>query len=429
MPWLELFLGRKLIRGSYASLLAGGAALGVAGALTVLALFNNYYRATVRMLVGAHPHLLVSSDRKLDERDLASIRMALAALVGDGVEISQPALHLRLPLRVEVVRRLRVPCFTGTRQACADPGLLPPPDVPYRSAWVESGSRSGLVDLRGVTVTGRTTVAQIEHVLAAAQGLDRLGRGDPPACILEDTLVPGLVFHDDLLITGPGARDLHVMALGTLGLGLGSGEVPLMLTSLELAQRLAGRPGEINALEVRLSDAEAAPRLAALLRNRFGTAHRVTSWAEQAGGAHELLAVLRAVIFLVSFSVVVVAALAVISTLSLIVAENAARIAILRSMGLRDRTIYRVFALRCTGIAAVGLAVGLAVGCGATEVLLRQEGVRDALARMGVADPALLVRGVDVALLVLGTILTFVVTALVPARHACRVDVVRGLQS
>ena len=427
-PRLELFLGRRLVHGGYAALLSIGAALGVAGVLVVLALFNNYYQGVMGVLVGVHPHLAITSTAAISPESWAQIISTLAAERPLVVSVGK-ALNVQVRLKVSAARRLRVPCFAGTRQACADPGLLPPPDVPYRAAWVEGASRSGIVELRGISVVGDSTPSDIYRLTASAQPLSRLNRDDPPACIIENTLVPGVTPGDDLLLGGPGVEELPVRVMGTMGLGLGASDVPLLVTSLALAQRIGLRGDDFNAVEVRLRDAESADQVARRLAAHLRGALRVTSWSEQSGGAGALLGVLRVVVFLATFSVVVVAALTVVSTLSLVVAESRPKIAVLRSMGLRDLAIYRLFVLRSLGIAAAGLVGGFAGGLLLTRLLLQQAGLREALLRMGVSHPEVLLSSSDLLALALGSLLTFGVTALVPARAACRVDVVRGLQA
>ena len=147
------------------------------------------------------------------------------------------------------------------------------------------------------------TPSDLARLTASVQSLSRPNRDDPPACVIQDTLVPGIVPGDDLLISGPGVGNLHVRVLGTLGLGLETSDVPLLVTSLSLSQRVAHRDGEFNTVEVRLADAESADRVAREIAQRLGRGVRVTSWSAGSGGSGAPLPGLRVVAFLAAFSV------------------------------------------------------------------------------------------------------------------------------
>ena len=141
------------------------------------------------------------------------------------------------------------------------------------------------------------------------------------------------------------------------------------------------------------------------------------------------LDVLRRVIFVVIFSVMVVAALGIVSTLSLVVMENRGKIAILRAMGLRDSNIYLALVLECWQIAGLGLLAGIGLGWAGSAGLLWLPGFRNGLAKMGITDPRVLIEPTNVLLLTVATLLLFFIVAMIPARDACRIDAVEGLRS
>lgn len=440
---LELLLGNNLLRRNHSRSLVAGSILGVAAVIVVLSLFTNYYRAVEQHLLGIHPHLRLTME-DLGEREMARVREALAT-EGETVERFAPALEAEVYARVSQVRSFPVVCVQEGEPACLDIATDParasgygPDELRDEIGFEVERSRVGSVTVRGLSVAGGRPVTDFPRLMdiRADGDMERLRMGPdenmPMALLFEREYFHGATRLDDFLVTLPGragSEEHFCRLLSTLDLGLRGGDRPLIVTSLESAQRLLGRSGA-NTVEVRLRDPSLAPAVAARLRETLaGSGIGVESWLERDAGSFRLLRVLRRVIFLVIFSVVVVAALAIVSTLSLSVLENRRKIAILKAMGLRNRSLYLALILKCWSIAALGVAAGLALGLAASKVLLLTPGFRDGLAKLGILRPEVVVAPRDVLVLTVAVLLLYLVVALVPARDACRIDPVQGLQS
>ncbi len=437
---LEQLVGHSLLKPGYRRLLVAGSILGVAAVIVVQALFASYYRAVEQHLLGLHPHLALRAE-SIDAAGRAAWEAALARH-GDQVVAVNPAIDLVVSSVVSAVKSHSVVCVDDEVPACFDflnGGEVPTERLRDAMGFEVLKRRTGRLRLRGIAVDGASAegVRRIMDVEAGSHDLQRLEigpeEGMPMACLFDRTFFHGASRLDEFFVTLPAAGEDsgHLFRLlSTVNLGMRRTQHPVFVTSLASARRLLARPGLTNVLEVELRDPRTAPELArALAAEAALLGGRVETWQDQDAGSFRLLEVLRRVIFTVVFSVVVIAGLAIGSTLSLVVLEGRRKIAMLKALGLRRRTLYSALILKCWQIAALSLAAGTALGLVASEGLLKLPGFRQGLAKMGITDPQVLTTGSDLALLSAATFLLYLFVALLPARQACRIDVVEGLRS
>lgn len=437
---LEWFLGDNLVKPGYARLLALGSALGIACILVVVSLFDNYYRAVEGILAGVHPHVLIRKET-IEERELGRIQDILQRRP-DQVVASRPAIYWPVQGTVSWVDSIQVLCSgEGSDAECVDLFSPEPGDDADRQIREAVGyrprkSRIARLTLKGVEIVQGDTVTGLRRVMdyrTSSDALERLNPqpGSPMGCLVERDLLRGIGIYDDLLLRFAGiAEPAAFRVVSTVNLGTKREDRWLMVTSLANLQEVLKRPGFFNAVEVRLTDPRRAAAFSEWLRAELADPSlEVVSWTEKDQGAFQLLRVLKRVAWLVVFSVTLVAAIGVVSTLSLMVKENRRKIAILRTMGLRDRKIYLTFVLKSLRIAVSGLAAGGLMGYAASLGLLALPAFRDALAKLGIRDPRVEMAGSDLAWLILATLALYLLVALYPAREACRIDPVEGLQS
>src|SRR5688572_18474398 len=108
---VELFLGGRLVGPRHALTLALGGSAGVAAVVLALALFNNYVGAVIGLLVGLHPHVVVTG---LDLTGDGWRRAEEAVRDLPGVVAYGPAIHSPLAMEISLVSRVEVPCTAAT---------------------------------------------------------------------------------------------------------------------------------------------------------------------------------------------------------------------------------------------------------------------------------------------------------------------------
>jgi lipoprotein-releasing system permease protein len=187
------------------------------------------------------------------------------------------------------------------------------------------------------------------------------------------------------------------------------------------------------ALGMRLADPLQAGAAAAWLRGEMRSRDRpvfVYSWLESNRGLFRVIRVQKTMLFLVLMLIVLLAFFGMVSALVMLVAEKTREIAILKSLGVRNRSIYRIFLMQGLLVGLLGTVLGLGLGLGVCWVLdtfpvfAIPPGVYPGSDRVPVRVAAL-----DLMWVVLATFATCLAATLFPARKAMALRPVEGLRA
>ncbi len=119
----------------------------------------------------------------------------------------------------------------------------------------------------------------------------------------------------------------------------------------------------VSSIDLDIADPAAAPRVAAALRKALGRDDlRVADWLGLNARFVGALQVERVMMFIILTLIVVVAAMNVVASFTMLVRVKRGSIAILRTMGASPRTIVRAFFMSAAAVGLVGTAVGTALG-------------------------------------------------------------------
>ena len=133
--------------------------------------------------------------------------------------------------------------------------------------------------------------------------------------------------------------------------------------------------------------------------------------------------------FVILFLIVVVAAFNIVSTLVMVVADRTKEIGILKSMGMPDRIILRIFMLQGIWIGIIGTLVGTALGSLVAWLQVRYE-IIDISAEVYFVDRLpVSVDPVDVLLIVVASIAVAFAATIYPALQASRLQPVEAIQA
>ncbi len=202
------------------------------------------------------------------------------------------------------------------------------------------------------------------------------------------------------------------------------------------AQLYFNREGVADELEVAVTNPDEVTRYTMAVANAAGPAALVWTWQDASGGFLRALEVEDNVMFVILSVLVLIAAMNIVSGLIMLVKNKGRDIGILRTMGLSEGAVMRVFFLcgSVTGIA--GTAAGVVLGClfalyidpiFATVNYLSGGGVWDPAIRGIYALPAKLELADVLSAVGLSLGLSFVVT-IFPARRAARMNPVEALR-
>ena len=134
------------------------------------------------------------------------------------------------------------------------------------------------------------------------------------------------------------------------------------LIRLEDAQTLFGLGDVISVIELKIDDIYKAPEVGTEVENAAGAGFMTTNWQEQNRSLFTALRTEGIVTFITISLIVLVAALNILISLTMMVMEKTKDIAVLMSMGTRKSQVRRVFIYQGLLIGIVGTVIGLVVG-------------------------------------------------------------------
>ena len=109
-------------------------------------------------------------------------------------------------------------------------------------------------------------------------------------------------------------------------------------------------------------DETQATEIGARLGERLGYPYSVQSWIERNRALFSALQLEKIALGVIVFLIVVVAAFNIVSTLVMVVSDRMKEIGILRTMGMTEKGIMRVFVIQGVWIGVIGTTAGAALG-------------------------------------------------------------------
>ena len=254
----------------------------------------------------------------------------------------------------------------------ASPGLWDP-------VMVARGARAGGALVWGIlpkdeekvsTMLAHATPGSAQALEARPQGAET---GAPPAIVLGDDLADsvGAKVGDFVKVMSP-QGELTPMGIipqyqvfrlaGTYHTGFYEYDDQLGLMSLRDAQRLFGEPDLITTINFKVDDPKHAPEIAKAIETAAGKGYMTTNWQEQNHALFQALQLEQTVTFIVIALIVIVAALNILTGLTMMVMEKTRDIAVLMSFGVQPGQVRRIFLMQGFLISVVGTALGLVLG-------------------------------------------------------------------
>ncbi len=232
----------------------------------------------------------------------------------------------------------------------------------------------------------------------------------------------------------PRIKSYRIAAIFKIGMSEYDGS--FVFIPLKEAQAYFNRNGDVNAIEVYVDNPDRVLAFHKAIADAAGRPIYMIDWRQRNQTLFGALQVERNTMFVILTMIVLVAALNILSTLTMLVKDKTRNIAILRTMGATQGAVMRVFLITGTAIGVLGTFTGFVVG---TVFCLNIENLRQLvsyLTGMDVFNPALYFLtkmpaemdvGETAAVLVLALTLSFLAT-LYPSWRAARLDPVEALR-
>lgn len=347
MSRLNWYIARRYLaarkRGRFLSLITwialGGVTLGVMALVIVISVMNGMQEELRAKILGSNPHVLVlqtGTSLRMDgwEQVLERVR-TVDAVVGAA------------PFVVTSVGIQRA----GYAQTADLYGVLPEPEgVPVTD--FERDLQDGVYSLGG-TESGYPPVL-VGNLLAQRM---QLFKGDTLVLVslenVNESPLGGLY---------PTVREFEMA--GSFETGMYEYDLRNIYTNLAAAQDLLGIEAEnqVGGIAVRVEDLWEADAVGREIRAAVGPGHFIESWMTTNRSFFSALKLEELAMGVILGLIIVVAAFNVVSTLVMVVVDRTREIGILKSMGMTDRAILRVFRLQGLWIGMIGTSLGVALG-------------------------------------------------------------------
>ncbi|TAM79469.1 MAG: FtsX-like permease family protein [Acidobacteria bacterium] len=246
----------------------------------------------------------------------------------------------------------------------------------YEQALISNRQRSGGVVIKGVDLERELKVCDLLQRLSAGslKGLsETFPDADPIIIGKEMAKTLGASVGDTVMITSPQGtltpfevvpKYRHFRVVGIFDSGFYDFDASWAFTNLDAAQRLFDLRNVVSVIEFKLDDVYKADSVARTIQKAAGPGFDTTTWVDQNHALFSALKLERLVTILTIGLIVLVAALNIFITLAMMVMDKNRDIAVLKSMGARNRQIWTVFTLHGVLIAFLGTVLGLILGFG-----------------------------------------------------------------
>ncbi len=398
---------RSRRRETFISVIAGfsfiGIMLGVATLIIVMAVMNGFRQELISKILGLNGHIIVQAmNSKLT--DYAAVAQRIAAVPGvksaiplvEGQALAS-GLNTSSGVLVRGIRQQDLPKVAGI----------------YNN--VRLGTLQNFDESHGVAIGTR---------LATQLGLsigDKLTLVTPRGSVTPMGVAPRIISYPVVAI---------------FEIGMSEYDSTVVILPFPDAQLYFNLDDEASAIEIYLNNADMVDAMRPAIERAADRQVLLTSWQERNATFFSALEVERNVMFLILTLIVLVAALNIISGLTMLVKDKGHDIAILRTMGATRGAIMRVFFITGASIGTVGTFAGVVLG---VLVNLNIESIRQFLSQLTQTElfspelyflsklPAEMDLRETVTVVVMALALSFLAT-LYPAWRAARLDPVDALR-
>jgi len=385
----------------------GGITVGVTALNVVLGVMNGMQEELRDKILGSTPHILVLQQGE-------SLRMPDWRTVVAAVQ-EVPGVEAAAPFMLTKVALLRTQEYVQT------------------------------ADLYGVSLEGtseRAVTDMEENLQSGLLSLEPTASGLPPVVVggrLSERMgiLPGdtlLVFSlenvrtDPMGSLRPTVRQFEVT--GTFLTGMYEYDLNNMYAPLDVVQGMLGirERDQVSGLGVRISDPWEATAVGLRIRERLGFPYYVESWITTNQSLFSALKLEKLAMGIILFLIVIVAAFNIVSTLVMVVVDRTPEIGILKSMGMTDSGILRVFLLQGFSIGVLGTVLGTGLGLFLSWILHRFEIIQIPPDVYFIDRLPISVQPSDVLLIVAGSLLISLTATIYPALQASRLQPVEAIK-
>lgn len=324
------------------------------------------------------------------------------------------------------------------RKSLAHPQVTAARPVIRTQAMVQQGTRFTGVQVEGIATDQRQAITDY-MTNPVWSALQQESRGVVLGSQLAERLQLSTGDFVTLLVAEQGSfrepRRVRLELLGTFRFG-GQVDHQYAYVNLATARDLIGVESGVTSVELDVTDIFAAQQVANEIGHQLNDYLYLDHWMRSQGHLYRDIQLVRLVMYLVLVLVLAVASFNIVSTLIMTVQEKQRHIGILRTMGLRQSAILRVFIWQGLQNGLLGIVIGALGGIALSLALpdlmrlIEQLTGRAILASdvYFVSEIPVSLQWQDVALVSLLAIAMSALATLYPAWYASRTQVIQAIQ-
>ena len=263
--------------------------------------------------------------------------------------------------------------------------------MPFVYSEVMLSTRNGVkgVALRGIQPANAGEVLSLPEDMVDGEVADLSREQGPPGIIVGEELASrlGITVLSSVNLLSPAGQKTAAgftpkikpfRVVGIFNSGMYEYDSSLAYISLGAAQDLLGFSENMaSGLEIRVADVdragEIAPRVSGVLG---GHPFYVRTWMQMNESLFAALELEKTAMFIILVMIVLVGTFSIVTSLIMLVMEKTKDIAILMSMGAREKNIRNIFMLQGTIIGLIGTALGFAIGLPACWLLEKYQFIK-----------------------------------------------------
>lgn len=198
--------------------------------------------------------------------------------------------------------------------------------------------------------------------------------------------------------------------------------------NLEAAQRLFNMRNEITGLDLQLVDTDNAQNVKQDLQKMLGPDYRLQTWYDLQKPLYDVMYLEKWGSYFILMIIVLVAALNIVGSLTMIVIQKKKDIGVLISMGMTSKKIKQIFISQGIQIGLIGCGIGGVLGV-LTAWIQQEYGLVKLTSSFIIDAYPVSIQPLDIALVVGGSLILCLAASWYPATRAAQVqpaDAVRG---
>jgi lipoprotein-releasing system permease protein len=339
---------------------------------------------------------------------------------------------------------------TGATAMTYDPDLidriLEHPEVvnlaPYiegRAMLISSERDNEVVMVRGVERGSYIRISELEQ--SVRNGIFDLSVQDGrPGIVIGDMLVNryGLSPGDEIALLSPSGmrRALTQFSVPRVSRFSVRGSYTIqqiidedvVYADLQAAQRLFNMRNEVTGFDLQLEDLERAEIVKSELSEILGPDYRIQTWYDLQKPLYDVMYIEKWGSYFILMIIVLVAALNIVGSLTMIVIQKKKDIGVLIAMGMTQKTIKKIFISQGLQIGLIGCGIGGILGI-AISLAQKEYGILKLTSSFIIDAYPVLIQPLDILLVAGGSLLLCIAASWYPALRASTVqpaDAVRG---